>query len=136
MHNNGRRLIEMCKSVDVKFANGRLGSDRGIGSFTCQKTNGCSVVDYVVLSPVLMPLVQVFKIHDYDPCLSDVHCLIQLTLECPDTDLITQNSSSNVHISHKDESMCASESVSSSKIIWDSSRSIEYKERQFYCRRY
>ena len=53
-----------------------------------------------------MPLVQVFKIHDYDPCLSDVHCLIQLTLECPDTDLNTQNSSSNVHISHIKMKVC------------------------------
>ena len=128
VNNNGRRLIEMCRSVDVTIANGRLGSDRGIGSFTCQKTNGCSVVDYVVLSQVLMPLVQVFKIHDYDPCLSDVHCLIQLTLECPATDLITQNSSSNVHVSDKDESMCAFDSVSCSRLIWDSSRSIEYKD--------
>ena len=46
----GKRLIELCKTTNLLIANGRLGSDKGIGEFTFYGQNGCSAVDYLLLS--------------------------------------------------------------------------------------
>ncbi len=53
-NNRGYRLIEMCKNLDVKIVNGRVGSDHGTGAFTCQTASGQSVVDYAIASPHLI----------------------------------------------------------------------------------
>ena len=46
----GKRLIELCKTTNLLIANGRLGSDKGIGEFTFYGQKGCSAVDYLLLS--------------------------------------------------------------------------------------
>ena len=33
VNNNGRQLIELCKTANLKFLNGRFGSDKSIGQF-------------------------------------------------------------------------------------------------------
>lgn len=42
----GNKLLDMCKGTGLKIANGRLGSDFGLGKYTCFTRNGSSVIDY------------------------------------------------------------------------------------------
>ena len=51
INNDGRQLIGICQSFDLKIVNGRFGSDKGVGSFTFYNKNGGeSVVDNVIAS--------------------------------------------------------------------------------------
>ena len=79
LNNYGKRLLEMCKSFNLCIANGRLGSDRFLGSTTCK---GCSVIDYAILSPLLFTSVQHFQILPFEPMVSDAHSGISLALTC------------------------------------------------------
>ena len=79
-NNNGKKLIELCRNVDVKIVNGRFGNDYENGNFTCYKPNGKSTVDYAIASPCLFPKIIDFTVDMFDPCLSDVHCPICLAL--------------------------------------------------------
>ena len=31
----GKRLLSLCKSLDVHIVNGRVGNDKNVGNFTC-----------------------------------------------------------------------------------------------------
>ena len=44
----GRRILELCKSTGLKICNGRFGVDSS--KFTFQNKNGCSVIDYLLIS--------------------------------------------------------------------------------------
>ena len=46
VNKNGRSLINLCASNNLCILNGRTQSDR-FGKFTCHKSNGASVVDYM-----------------------------------------------------------------------------------------
>ena len=46
LDNNGRRLLNLCKSSGFLIGNGRLGADQYIGDFTCVTNQGRRVVDY------------------------------------------------------------------------------------------
>ena len=70
VNNYGKRLLSLCKSLDIHFANGRLGKDNKVGSVTCKNT---SVVDYCLLSQELFTHVINFEVLPFDPLLSDVH---------------------------------------------------------------
>ena len=80
VNKNGVCLIELCRHFDLKIVNGRFGSDKGTGAFTCVTANGSSVVDYVIMSSSLMPHIARFLIEPYDPCMSDVHKPLQVVL--------------------------------------------------------
>ena len=79
LNNYGKRLLEMCKSFRLCIANGRLGSDRFLGSKTCK---GYSVIDFAILSPLLFFSVQHFQILSFEPMVSDAHSGISLALTC------------------------------------------------------
>ena len=68
-NNNGRSLIEICQTFNLKIVNGRFGADREIGEFTCETTRGKSVIDYVIASTNFLPLVDDFEVDMYDRCL-------------------------------------------------------------------
>ena len=36
VNNYGNRLLQLCKSLELLIANGRLGKDQGIGALTCK----------------------------------------------------------------------------------------------------
>ena len=57
--------------------NGRIGSDSGIGKFTCVTENGCIVVDYVLCRPDLMKDFNSFSVEEPNVC-SD-HCEIKFS---------------------------------------------------------
>ena len=67
----GRKMVEICKNNQVFIFNGRLEEDCGVGKST---TTYRITIDYVLGSPSVMQLVETFKVLDYDPMLSDIHC--------------------------------------------------------------
>ena len=76
-NNYGHRLLEICKNNNIYIANSRIGLDKGKGEKTC---NDVSVVDYLLLSSLLFPLVTDFKINDFVPLFSDCHSSIQFSV--------------------------------------------------------
>jgi exonuclease III len=81
----GRNLVKMCNNLNLKILNGSLGSDNGIGNFTCHKKNrnnlNQSVVDYCIVSECLVPCISDFCIDVFDRCMSDVHSPICLSIK-------------------------------------------------------
>ena len=55
-------LIDFCKIYGIYIANGRIGNDKGIGNYTFIGTQGCSVIDYVIMSPHLFNITDYFDI--------------------------------------------------------------------------
>ena len=74
----GKKLLDLCKNKMVCIFNGRVGDDLRIGKAT---TVFNTVVDYIIGSPVLLTMVRAFKVYDFDPLFSDVHCGITFTLK-------------------------------------------------------
>ncbi|MCG8032789.1 MAG: hypothetical protein JAZ03_11525 [Candidatus Thiodiazotropha taylori] len=64
LNSNGTALLDFCKQTNLRILNGRFGSDKNIGKFTCHTHRGESVVDYVLASTDLLPLVRDFSIGD------------------------------------------------------------------------
>ena len=75
--NYGKRLLNLCKSLDIHIINGRVGNDRNIGNFTCK---GSTVVDYCIASPELFNKFLEFEVLPFDPMISDVHCALHFVL--------------------------------------------------------
>jgi hypothetical protein len=84
-NNYGYRLLEMCKNIGICIINGRVGSDRGVGNTTC---DGKSMVDYIMISPELFPLVQDFKVEPFDCNYSDKHNPLCMALKLVDPSLL------------------------------------------------
>ncbi|CAG2217089.1 unnamed protein product [Mytilus edulis] len=64
----GHRLLELCRKNNLYIANSRVGSDKDIGEKTC---NDSSVVDYLIISSMLFPMIFYFEIDDFIPLYSD-----------------------------------------------------------------
>ena len=77
MNNYGKCLLELCKACDLYIANGMLDRDKFLGCKTCK---GTSVVDYVILSPLLFPYVSEFEVLPFAPMISDVHSGVHVSL--------------------------------------------------------
>ena len=58
----GRKLLELCKSSNLRIVNGRMGNDAGIGRVTCIKYNGSSLVDYILCSETLLSCFTEFEV--------------------------------------------------------------------------
>ena len=71
----GHELLEFCKTCLLFIANGRLGTDRNIGQFTCKDA---SVVDYALVSYNMFDDVLDFNVFEYNEFLSDVHNAINI----------------------------------------------------------
>ena len=96
-NNNGLKLIECCRTFGLRIVNGRFGDDKNIGKFTCyNKNGGKSVVDYILMSDALLPLISAFEVDLFDNCMSDVHCPINLCLRHADDKCINVNKQSTV----------------------------------------
>ena len=75
----GRLLIDLCRQSGLRIMNGRAGEDRAFGKCTFVGANGKSMVDYVLASENVFPLIKKFVI--YDPNILSDHCLISFTCE-------------------------------------------------------
>ena len=60
--NYGKRLLETCCTTSFVIANGRICKDKNNGDFTFYSTNGCSVVDYLLLNPEDIEHIKTFEI--------------------------------------------------------------------------
>ena len=80
-NNNGLKLIECCRTFGLRIVNGRFGDAKNIGKFTYyyNKNGSKSVVDYIIMSDALLPLISAFEVDLFDDCMSDVQ--LQLNYE-------------------------------------------------------
>ena len=81
VNNYGKEFLNMCISSNLRIVNGRTGSDKRVGSFTCYTPRGCSVVDYFVVSQNLMESISDMSVHNLTEH-SD-HCPISLDISIP-----------------------------------------------------
>ena len=75
----GKQLLEFCISTKMRMLNGRMLGDSN-GKFTCIKSTGQSVVDYVIVSEDLLRKILYFKVSDFKSTLSDCHCMLSYGL--------------------------------------------------------
>ena len=62
VNSSGRRLLELCIRLGMRIANGRVRGDEA-GSLTfVGRGGGSSLIDYVLASPSLMPLIQQLRV--------------------------------------------------------------------------
>ncbi|CAL4084780.1 unnamed protein product [Meganyctiphanes norvegica] len=77
---NGELLIELCKSLNFRIVNGRIGLDKGLGAITFDNNIGKSTIDYVIASSDFFQYISTFEVDILDQNLSDFHCPIILSL--------------------------------------------------------
>ena len=82
VNENGKHLLNFCKSTGLRIANGRVGQDSQVGQFTCVTKKGSSVVDYIICDPALFPLFTDFKVNS--PNIMSDHCSILFSLQRAD----------------------------------------------------
>lgn len=86
-NNYGHKLLNLCKKNKyIYIANSRVGDDNGIGEKTCKDK---SVVDYLLLSSQLFPLIKQFKMEDFIPLYSDCHSLLQFSFQSREAQVST-----------------------------------------------
>ncbi|WAR09051.1 hypothetical protein MAR_019009 [Mya arenaria] len=61
---NKRLLLDFCKTSGLRIVNGRCCEDGEIGQFTCVKSNGSSVVDYVLCRQDMFSLFDKFVVEE------------------------------------------------------------------------
>ena len=77
INKNGRSLIQMCQLQELCIVNGRIGTDRNIGSLTCANA---STVDYMICSPDLLHKIQDCTIDTPCKMMSDKHSPIKVRI--------------------------------------------------------
>ena len=87
-NSHGLKLLDLCKSTSLRIANGRLGSDNGIGTFTYASRTGCSVIDYVILGQSDFCCMNDFKIHPF--CEWSDHTPLSYNIVCNNDHFITK----------------------------------------------
>ena len=70
----GHNLIGLCKHTGLCIYNGRVNGDKHGQTTTCHNTT----IDYIIGSPYLLENIVSFKVKDFDPLFSDVHCRLHL----------------------------------------------------------
>ena len=114
----GRRLLLLCKNLNLIIVNGRFGRDRGVGNLTCKYG---SIVDYVIISSPLTEIIEDFTIEPFDPLFSDVHSALSLFLKSHKKASIVQNS--NVNRTSPDSVVDPR-----SRFIWDQSKTHIFRD--------
>ena len=112
-NSSGIKLLDICTSTELKIVNGRMGDDAGHGSFTFMSANGQSMIDYVLMSHDLFPLINNFIVHDFYSC--SAHAPIQLNIDVNYYHPIPEEYGIKVE-----------------KIIWDSEKTNEFKDVLFF----
>ena len=91
---------QLCNTFDtpyrLRIMNGRIGSDDGLGKFTCVKENGCSGVDYVLCKPDLMIFYTDFSVEE--PNISSDHCEIRFCIGPSNSQTQEENADDFEHI--------------------------------------
>ncbi|KAK3101032.1 hypothetical protein FSP39_000386 [Pinctada imbricata] len=74
---SGKNLLDICKETGLRILNGRKIGDLK-GNLTCFTYNGCSVVDYTIVSKEIYNLIGYFEVHEFSS-LSN-HCPISCSI--------------------------------------------------------
>ena len=77
-NNEGKILLEICKSNNLFILNGRCGKDKEMGAFTFKNT---STIDYSIFSTESLKFVADFDIKELVALYSDGHSLLNTTLK-------------------------------------------------------
>ena len=72
VNNFGHTLLGMCNSNNLYIFNGRVGRDSDYGNVTNVRDK--TTIDYVIGDIELLTKVSDFKVCDFDPLISDIHC--------------------------------------------------------------
>ena len=64
-NSHGLKLLDLCKATSLRIANGRLGNDCPVGTFTYSSRNGCSVIDYLILSQQDFSCINDFQVQSF-----------------------------------------------------------------------
>ena len=91
----GKRLVQLCTTMEMRIMNGRVEGDL-MGKPT---SNDSSTIDYIVVSEEAVPCIQSMKVHNFDPLLSDMHCLI--SVKCQINLLLPPGSSTDIATNEK-----------------------------------
>ena len=89
INNHGKRLLEICRSADLRILNGRVSGD-SLGRATFHGKAGISVVDYAICDQTLFSHILNFIVKE-PTYLSDHSPLV--TWLCTDTDIRNQDPS-------------------------------------------
>ena len=74
LNNHGKRLLEICRSADLRILNGRVSGD-SLGRPTFHGRNGTNVVDYAICDQDLLSSVAHFVVKE--PSFSSDHSLVK-----------------------------------------------------------
>ena len=77
-NSHGLKLLDLCKATSLRVANGRLGNDCIVGTYTYSSRNGCSVIDYLVLSQQDFSCLTIFKFNRFVNGLTTTRCYTML----------------------------------------------------------
>lgn len=86
---HGNKLLDLCKANSFRIANGRLGSDHGVGNYTYTGTLGSSVIDYLLLRDCDYSTINRFSIEPF--CEWSDHAPVVFSIVCNIVDSITNN---------------------------------------------
>ena len=141
-------MFDTCKCFDLKFLNGRFGKDKFAGDFTCTSKSGNSVVDYIIMSSHLLPLIKDFCIDEFEPGLSDKHKTLSVKICVPINSDTHISGISNKNVTDNCSCHCSNKPATSTIIVnndkninsntgtnntdnmytkWDKSSSTDYK---------
>ena len=93
----GRVRINVCKTNVLLILKGRAFDDKNIGNFTCRNA---SVVDYTIIQYRQMQWLSRFKVDEFCPLFSDVHCPSLIHIESFNDNAILPPSLSEEKIKH------------------------------------
>lgn len=74
LDSRGKNLLDYCISYQLRILNGRVLGD-AFGEYTCFTPQGCSVVDYVIVTEGILDQILYFCINDFVATISDCHCM-------------------------------------------------------------
>ena len=77
LNNEGKFLLDLCKSNNLFILNGRCGQDKGVGELTFKNV---SVIDYSIVSAHALKFIQNIDIFKLDCLFSDGHSLLSTYL--------------------------------------------------------
>jgi hypothetical protein len=80
----GKQLLELCITARMRIFDSNC-------TFTCYKSTGNSVVDYVIVFEELLSKILFFKVADFIPGYSDCHCKLSFGLLATYADNIVSN---------------------------------------------
>lgn len=81
------KLLDFCRFNGIRICNGRLGADYGVGKYTYVGSTGSSVIDYVIVNPLLFKNIRNFTVGE--PNILSDHCPVEFSISYKNLDITT-----------------------------------------------